>query len=94
MASRTLMSEDLSTWRCQAAVSAATVSLQLLAAPARLHCTSRAHLLAPCLSAQPRPEEVVWKNMGMRMWERTGALMLRGWPHRCAQTWCSLGTWS
>ena len=36
---RTLMSEDLSAWRCQAA---------------------------------PRAEEIVWGNLGFRIWERSG----------------------
>lgn len=39
VAARTLMSEDLSTWRCQGA---------------------------------PRAEEIVWQNLGFRVWERTG----------------------
>ena len=39
VAARTLMSEDLATWRCQGA---------------------------------PRAEEILWGNLGFRVWERTG----------------------
>lgn len=42
-AANALMSEDLSTWRCQAA---------------------------------PRPSEIVWKNVGMRTWERSARTLL------------------
>lgn len=38
VASRSLMSEDLTTWRCEAA---------------------------------PRPDEIVWPNLGMRNWEKS-----------------------
>lgn len=40
---RSLMNEDLSTWRCQAA---------------------------------PRPSEIVWGNLGWRIWERAGRHLL------------------
>lgn len=42
-ASRSLMTEDLSTWRCQPA---------------------------------PKPEEVIWTNLGWRDWERAGRRMV------------------
>lgn len=48
VAARTLMSEDLATWRCQGA---------------------------------PRAEEILWGNLGFRVWERTGGPV---WHQRTA----------
>lgn len=51
VASRTLLSEDMSTWRCQAA---------------------------------PRAEELIWKNLGWRIWERSGERPRPAWGGVCA----------